>query len=271
MEFTEFLKLIRQKMNTIITIVFVGVMLVVLVSLTSRIKYSVESRLLVIQNASATDAYTLSRSNEYLGSLFSQIVYSSSFYDKIKASKYNIDTNYFSGDYTQQLKQWNKTIKTRTEGDTGIINIEIFHPEVSEAKKIALAVNDNLINNNQEYQGGQSVRIMILDQPLASRYPVKPNLLVNTGIAVIGLLMLSLFYIYIFPETKYNVYLFGKQKKQKNNFLKNDTLSHYQKEMEAIRKELHKIENINENNIEKDNVSDNPVNLNGNIRNIVSR
>ena len=46
--------------------------------------------------------------------------------------KYNIDENYFSGNYNQQLKIWNKTVNTRAQGDTGIIDINVYHPNVSE-------------------------------------------------------------------------------------------------------------------------------------------
>ncbi len=212
MEFNDILQLIRKKKQTIIIIMLISVMLVLLVSVIQPLKYSVSSRLLVIQNTTETDAYALSRSNEYLGNLLAEVVYSSSFYEQVRASKYNIDENYFSGNYNQQLKIWNKTVDTRAQGDTGIIDINVYHPNVSEAKKIALAVNDILINRNQEYQGGQSIKINIIDQPLASLYPTKPNIPFNLVATFFLSFVLALIYIYLFPEDKYSLSVFNSKK-----------------------------------------------------------
>ncbi|HPY08893.1 MAG: YveK family protein [Patescibacteria group bacterium] len=212
MEFNDFLQLIRKKKQTIIIIMLISIMSVLLVSVIQPLKYSVSSRLLVIQNTTETDAYALSRSNEYLGNLLAEVVYSSSFYEQVRASKYNIDENYFSGNYNQQLKIWNKTVNTRAQGDTGIIDINVYHPNVSEAKKIALAVNDILINRNQEYQGGQNIKINIIDQPLASLYPTKPNIPFNLAATFFLSFILALIYIYLFPEEKYSLSVFNSKK-----------------------------------------------------------
>jgi len=257
MEFNEFLSLIRKKKQTIFTLMLVGIMLTVVFSLAQTMKYSVESRLLVVQNSVGDDTYTLSKSNEYLGNLFAEIVHSSSFYDQVLGSNYNIDKNYFSGTYSQQIKKWQKTVETKTQSDTGIIDISVYHPNVQEARKIALAVNDILINSNQSYQGGQNVRINIIDQPLSSAYPTKPNLLYNTLAAALISFFFSIFYIYIFPEEKHSIYLFGKRKKKV-------------KTPEAPKaQETPRIIPIKYEVIDK--ATDEPVRLNGNINNIINR
>ncbi|MFA6514266.1 MAG: hypothetical protein WCT50_03210 [Patescibacteria group bacterium] len=201
MEFNEFLKLVNKRKRTAFTIIFVTVVLTITISLLSPLKYGSKSRLLVLQNSTGSDVYSLSKSNEYLGNLFAQIVYSGSFYDQVKASQYNIDSNYFSGNYGQQLKKWQQTVKTDTQGDTGIIKINVYHPNIQEAKQISLAINDILINKNQDYHGGQNIKVNIIDQPLVSNYPIKPNLPYNIALALAASFIVSLFYIYIFPET----------------------------------------------------------------------
>jgi len=190
-------------------------MLAVVFSLAQTMKYTVKSRLLVVQNSNNNDAYTLSKSNEYLGSLFAEVVYSSSFYDRVASSQYNINDAYFSGSYNQQVEKWQKTVQTKTQGDTGIIEIYVYHPQPSEANKISLAINDILINNNQDYQGGQNIKISIIDQPITSSYPNKPNLPYILALALFGSFIISLFYIYIFPEERYNLYIFSKKKSKK--------------------------------------------------------
>ncbi len=272
MEFHEFLQLIRKKAQTIFTITLVGVMVVLLASLVRPLSYSVESRLLVVQNAGSADAYSLSRSNEYLGGLLAKVVSSGSFYDQVRGSKYNVDKNYFAGDYSQQLKKWQKTVSTVTDGDTGIIEVAVYHPQVSEAKKIALAVNDILIANNKDYHGGENVQINIIDQPLASNYPVKPSLLLNGLVALVGFLIFSLFYIYILPEERYSVYLFGKTTKKESKPKRSIAKAPVAPELEYYgTREFQEGYEAENNFIKVPEILTEPENVSGNMRNIINR
>ena len=225
MEFFDFIKLLKRKKGTIFSLVFIIIILSIGFSLLSPLKYGAKSRLLVVQNTGGVDPYTVSKSNEYLGNLFSQVAYSGSFYNLVISSPFDIDKNYFSGDYNKQMKTWGKTIATKTIADTGIIEINIYHQNPYQAQQIALAVNDILINKNSNYQGGgESIKVNIIDQPLISNYPIKPDLLQNFAIALIAGLLFSLFYIYIFPEECYNVRLLprrrGKKVKMNNHTVK---------------------------------------------------
>lgn len=215
MELLDFNKLLRRKKSTIFTLVFLVLILTLAVSLINPLKYGAKSRLLVIQNTTGTDPYTVSKSNEYLGNLFSQVAYSSSFFDFVLNSNYNVDKNYFSGSYNQQLKLWQKTVQTKTLSDTGIIEVMVYHPDPYQAQQIALAVNDVLINKNFNYQGnGDGIKVNIIDQPLVSTYPIKPNLPENLAVALAASLLFSLFYIYLFPEERYNLRLWPKRKRR---------------------------------------------------------
>jgi len=216
MEFTDFIKLFRKKKQTFLTITFMAVLLTILVSLICPLNYEAKSRLLLMQNPSGNDPYTLSKSNEYLSDLLAAVVHSGSFYNLALASPYDIDKTHFSGTYNNQLKKWNKIVVTKTYSDTGIIEINVYHTNPYQAQQIALAINDIMINKNANYQGGgNTVKINIIDQPLISAYPVQPNLPMNAALAIVGGLLLSLFYIYIFPEERYDLSLWNKNKKRK--------------------------------------------------------
>jgi capsular polysaccharide biosynthesis protein len=215
MEFLDFIKLIKKKKGTFLTITFFAVMLTLLVSLINPLNYEAKSRLLLIQNSGDSDPYILSRSNEYLSGLLAEVVHSGSFFDLVLASPYDIDKNHFSGNYNKQLKKWNETVNTKTYSDTGIIEINIYHTSPYQAQQIALAVNNILITNNASYQSGNTVKINIIDQPLVSTYPVQPNLIMNSGLAVIGGLLFSLFYVYLFPEERYDFKLWSSKKTKK--------------------------------------------------------
>lgn len=216
MEFFDFTKLIKKKRGTIATLVFLIIVATLGLSLLHPLEYGAHSRLLVVQNTAGNDPYTVSKSNEYLGNLFSEVVYSGSFYNFVMESSYNIDRGYFAGTYNKQLKKWQETVQTKTLNDTGIIEINVYHTDPGQAQQIALAVNDVLINKNANYQGsGQAIKVNIIDQPLISNYPVKPNLPQNLILAFAGGLMFSLFFIYLFPEERYNVRLWTAQHPKK--------------------------------------------------------
>lgn len=215
MELNQFFKLIKKKKRTIWSWLFVFLVLGSVITFTQPLKYGAKSKLLVIQQTREVDPYTVSKSNEYLGGLFSQIIYSSSFYDLVTASPYNIDQSYFGGNAVRQKKVWQKTVSAKTEGNTGIIDITVYHPDPNQAKQIALAVNDVLINKNFNYQGmGDSVRINIIDQPLLSNYPINPNPVANMIVTIVLGLSFSLVYIYFLPEEHYDFHLFSRSQKR---------------------------------------------------------
>lgn len=271
MEFYDFINLLKRKKGTIFSLVFIVIILSLGLSLLNPLKYGAKSRLLVVQNTSGADSYTMSKSNEYIGNLFSQVAYSGSFYNLVLESPYNIDKNYFSGDYNSQIKTWNKTIQTKTLSDTGIIEINIYHPNPYQAQQIALAVNDILINKNSNYQGtGQAIKVNVIDQPLISNYPVKPNLPQNALIALMASLLFSVFYIYIFPEESYNIRLWPKKSHRKIKNIKHSINVEYQSYGHNDRKDE---QNYNQNNqyINSDHEQDESAEFHtqGNINNIL--
>ncbi len=116
------------------------------------------------------------------------------------------------------MEQWLKTVDTRTISDTGIIEINVYHPRPAQAQQIALAVNDLLVNKNALYQGDeQKVQLKVIDQPLVSPYPVKPNIIRNFLAALAGSLVMSIFFIYLWPEEKFDLRLWKKKVVRKVN------------------------------------------------------
>jgi capsular polysaccharide biosynthesis protein len=218
----DFAGLLRRKTATIITITFLTVVAVLGFSLLGSLKYSAKSKLLVVQNSVGLDSYAVSRSNEYLGRLFSQVTYSGSFYNLVLNSQYKVDRNYFNGSYGEQINLWRKTVSTRTLADTGIVEIEVYHPNPEQARIIALAVNDVLINQNANFQGGgEGVNVSVLDQPLVSDYPDHPNLLYNFFFSLAAGLAFSFVFIYLFPERRYDLRLLPRIKRKEKTKLGN--------------------------------------------------
>ncbi len=203
MEVKDFFHILKRRKGVIFYAWLIFIMLGAGATFSQSLKYEASSKLLIVQNVSGADPYTVSKSNQYLGNLFSQIVYSNSFFELVTSSNnFDINKSYFTDNYKKQMKIWSQTI-TAKSNDSGIIEISIYHPNAYQAKQIALGVNDVLINQGFNYQGGtESIKIKIIDQPLVSDYPVKPNIIFNfLAFSALGILA-GLIYLYISPTKK---------------------------------------------------------------------
>lgn len=216
MEFKEYWHLIVRKKQTIIIITLLGTLVVLAFSLIIPLKYQTNSRLLVLPSDSANDVYTLSRTNEYIGRLYAQIIESSSFYELVIANdNYLIDDNYFSDDRNEQLKKWTKTVSASHKEDTGILHINVYHPVARQSEQIALAINNTLIEQGHNYSGNANITVNIIDQPITSDYPNHPNLINRVLMSAISFIILALIIIYLYPEAKYDIKIFSKKQKRK--------------------------------------------------------
>jgi len=205
MEINTFIQNVKKRKSKLFVFILIFLIVAATISFSQPLKYSASSRLLIIQEGSTSDPYTIAKSNQYIGSLLSEAVYSGSFLELLAANSNNIDWSYFSGNYKQQLKRWEKTISARNINDTGVMEINIYHPNSDQAKKIAIVVNNLIVTQNNNYQGSTDmVTVKVIDQPVVSSWPVKPNLPLNFGAALIFGLLFGLTYIYYFPKSKKN-------------------------------------------------------------------
>jgi capsular polysaccharide biosynthesis protein len=216
MNIHEFLKLIGKKKQTVISVLAVFLSVAIIFSAVQPFKYDSNLQLLtIITFQGNVDPYTASRSNQYVSDLLARIVSSGSFFQQIEQSGFNIDKNYFSGNSKQQMKKWNQTVKAKSIADTGVITIDVYHTDRTQAEEIARAVAYTLQTTNSQYDGfGNTVQIKVIDQPITSSYPVLPNVPINLALAVLFALVFSFSYIYLFPEEKHDLRLWPKKKQR---------------------------------------------------------
>lgn len=219
MDNKDFLKLFKKRKTTVIGITLVFVIIALLISLVQPLKYRSRSRLLILQPNTSADAYSVARSNEYVGGLISEIIYSGSFLESLKSSNAIFDRNYFSDTYKKNIKKWRKTVFARSGGDTGIIDIEIYHTNPEEAKRISLAVNQLIISGQSPYKfNTNTTKINVIDEPVVSSFPVKPNIPLNLMVSIIFGFIAGCSYIYLFPKERISEKiakeLFGENKKE---------------------------------------------------------
>ncbi len=208
MDLKSFLDLLGKRKQTILAIVMVFLAIAVVLVVVQTFKYGSGSRLLISQSFSPnTDAYNISRTNDYLGNLFAQVVGSNSFYNDVLESGYNIEEDYFTEEknFAQLMEKWEKTVEVDPLRDgSGIVEINVFHPEKEQVNQISQAVNYVINTQNQSYHGlGDKVFVRVIDRPIISTYPVKPNIFLIFPLALLLGLAVSFLYIYLLPEEKY--------------------------------------------------------------------
>ncbi len=205
MEFHDFINLVARKRKTIFGIIAIFILLGIGVVAVQRFKYSSKSQLLVVQEYNKTvDAYTASKSNEYLSSVLASVVSSNSFFTKVLETGFEINASYFGETPKEQMKQWEKTINAKSINDSGIIAITVYHPNRAQAEKIDRAINHVLMTQHTAYHGsGEAVKVRLIDQPITSSFPVKPNIPLTIGLAIILGFIAGLVYVYLTPQNSF--------------------------------------------------------------------
>lgn len=202
MEMYEIIKFLKRKWPTVAVFVLGTASLAFLFSIVQPQKYRAEQRFLVVQTyAEDVDPYAASRSTEYLTNLLSEVMYSQSFMNQVFTAGFGVDKNSFPAQDKKLKKAWQKAIRTRVLGDTGILDVSVYHEDRYQAEQLALAVGQVLRTKNSQYHGrGRAVQIQIIDQPIVSLRPEQPNILLNTAAGAVLGLMAGLAFIYLFPK-----------------------------------------------------------------------
>ncbi|NTW22224.1 hypothetical protein HGA34_01610 [Candidatus Falkowbacteria bacterium] len=202
MELAQFYQLIKKGKLTLVTSVLIFVLLAMAFTFLRPLEFRAQSRLLIIQNSQeGTDPFVAAKANEYLGGVLTKIVASNSFLEEVLASGLNVDKDYFSNDQRERAKTWQKMIAARSYGDLGVIEISVFHADKYQAEQVAQAVDLALKNKSSVFLGtGDKVEIRVIDQPIVSKWPVRPNIVLNMILGPVIGLIFGLFYLYLFAK-----------------------------------------------------------------------
>ncbi|KPJ85814.1 hypothetical protein AMJ57_01750 [Parcubacteria bacterium SG8_24] len=144
------------------------------------LQYSSSMRLLIIQQQlSQADPYTAIKASERIADNLAQIVYTTSFFDKVMNAKYNIDQTIFKQDEEKKRRQWRKMISTQVLRGSGMLVVTVYHVDPDQAEQIARAISFVLTTEGWQYVGGGDLQVKLVDEPLQSRWPVRPNIPAN--------------------------------------------------------------------------------------------
>ena len=124
------------------------VLLGVVVTLVQPFLYKATVSILVIQKSGfSIDAYSASKSEERVANKLAQVVYSSSFLEKVLSSDSGIDKSYFPSDELKRRKKWGQTVNTDVPLGLSRLDVFIYHTDSAQALKIGQAIG-NLLSYN---------------------------------------------------------------------------------------------------------------------------
>jgi capsular polysaccharide biosynthesis protein len=187
---TSYLATIRKGWTRIALFAVLSALFAVAVSLAFPLRYSSSMRMLIIQGSLASaDPYTAIRASERIADNLAQVMYTTSFYDKVVGAKFNVDESYFGEEERKVRERWNEAIATQVVRNSGMLDVVVYHTDKDQAEQLSQAIAFVLTTEGWKYVGGGDLEIRLVDDPLVSKWPVKPNLPAN---ALTGLVLGSL-------------------------------------------------------------------------------
>lgn len=170
------LDLIKKEKRVVIILTIGITMITLLLSLLQPLEYSATNRLLVIQPVPVnSDAFSALKSTERTTDQLSQVIYTTSFFEKVANSGFNIDMSYFKVDEKKKRKQWEKMVETNVIRGYGMIEIKAYHENQAQALELNRAISYVLNTSAWEYLGQGELRLKEVDKTLVSDWPVRPN------------------------------------------------------------------------------------------------
>lgn len=165
---------------TIFLFGLLGLILALMVSFIQPLKYSSTVRLLILQDTGlSVDAYTASRSEERIADNLSTIVYTTTFFEQVLDAGFSIDERIFPIDDAKRRRAWGRTVDTTVARGTSLLSISAYHTDVRQAEQIVRATANVLTEKVNDYTSGSNISVRLIDAPLNSRWPVKPNIFAN--------------------------------------------------------------------------------------------
>ncbi len=151
--------------------------------------YSAETKVLIIsRDRSGVDPYTQAKSAERIGENLAALMSTTDFYNKTmeNAPASGVDVSVWQGlSERDQRKNWEKQVVGGVVYGQSLLDILVYDRTPAKAAALSDAVTKTMVARGAEYVGGD-VSIKQVDSALVSRFPARPNALLNgaAGLAV---------------------------------------------------------------------------------------
>ncbi len=175
----SFSHILFKRMNAVLGFALIGAVLGLAGSFLRPLEYSSTLSLLIVpKNVSTADPYTALRSIDRIADNLSQVVYTSTFFDKVFSKSAGPDRSQFGSDEIKKRKKWRRAIAVNINRGTGLMRVTAYHVQALNARLLAESVSEVMISEGWQYVGAD-FEVKLVDAPLESRYPVRPNIPLN--------------------------------------------------------------------------------------------
>lgn len=197
MNYLPKLKYFKRGFLSLIVITF---LVVVIFSTMMPQKYEASAKLLIVQKqVVGQDAYLASKSAEKIGMIFSEVVYGTSFFNKIWNTGIDIGSEWGTTE-KERREIWKDAVEVGMVPRTSIFEIKTYSISRTQATRLTEAVSYVLLTHGNDYHGaGDQVIVKLIDGPIISERPVKPNIAVNALAGLLAGIIIGLLYVYIKP------------------------------------------------------------------------
>lgn len=186
--------ILRRRSKIIVLTGVIVALATFLVTLLFPMEYRADAQVFIIsQSRYGVDPYTVVKSAERIGENITQVMKTNDFYQKVIAQPgYQLDTTRFQN-VPERIKRerWEKTISGSVVFGTGVLNVSAYHRNPEQAQAFAGAAVDTLVERGKEYVGGD-VTMKVVNYPVVTRFPARPNIVVNTVLGfIVGVVFMS--------------------------------------------------------------------------------
>lgn len=181
--------------------ILIFVLISCVLSLIQKNEYSSTAKILIIQEQNQNlDAYIASKASESISKTLKDAILSSSFRNSV-LSEYSDESAYnFIGE-KKKRKQWQKSVDAKIIPNTSILQIKTYDVSSFNSEKLLNNIISVLLEKHRDYHGGgDSIRLQIVDTPITSTYPVRPNWIVNLFMSFVLAIFFNISFIMLFPN-----------------------------------------------------------------------
>ncbi len=174
--------------------------LTVLVSLVMPLRYSATGSVLIQpRQGFGIDLYTVLKSAERTGEDIARVIETSTFLEQVLKRESAIDQSQFPNGERERRRYWKKVVDPQVSPGSGLLNVVAYDEDPRQARIIAQAVISTLVDTGGEYVG-EGTKFKVVDTPIVSRFPVKPNLIVNAIVGFLFGVILAAFRVIFTPD-----------------------------------------------------------------------
>lgn len=186
--------ILKKRWRTLFVSAFFLAFVAGVVSLAFPLEYRADAQILIVSKSRyGIDPYTAVKSAERVGENVVQVLASDVFYQSVlEEAEPGAPTTYFSEapNDRERRKRWEKAVNASVVYGTGVLNVSVYATTKEGAVALSKAVADALVNRVADYIGGD-VSLKIINAPVPTNVPVRPNIPLNIGIGFVAGLFLS--------------------------------------------------------------------------------